>query len=227
MSGLGGWTEFIAAFAVFFTSHGVPVRPPVRPWLEARLGAGGFTLLYSGVSLGVLTWLIIVAGRAPYVPLWTWAAWQNGVTLALMLPACLLLALSVGRPNPFSFGGGSSHRFDPARPGPVRWTRHPLLGVLALWSLGHLMPNGNLAHVLVFGSFAAFSVLGGGMIDRRKRRDMGRAWDDLSAAVHRAPILSLRMVTVDTAFRLAAGLALFAVLIALHPHVLGVNPLPW
>ena len=60
-----GWFEFALAYVVFFLSHSLPVRPPLRPRLQARLGASGFTLAYSVLSLAVLSWLIGAAGRAP------------------------------------------------------------------------------------------------------------------------------------------------------------------
>nr|WP_299880523.1 NnrU family protein [uncultured Sulfitobacter sp.] len=45
--------------------------------------------------------------------------------------------MSLGRPNPFSFGGSRNAQFDPAHPGLVRFMRHPLLVALALW--GHAL----------------------------------------------------------------------------------------
>ena len=134
-----GWGEYALAFGAFFLTHSVPIRPPVRPSLVARLGHAGFGLIYSALSLGVLAWLIGAAGRAPYLPLWPWAPWQNHVVLMVMLPVCLILALAIARPNPFSFGGAQNDRFDPARPGLMRLTRHPLLLALALWSGAHLL----------------------------------------------------------------------------------------
>ncbi|MEI4263706.1 NnrU family protein [Roseovarius sp. D0-M9] len=96
-----GWLEVSVAYAVFFLSHSIPVRPPIRHWLQKRLGRFGFTLAYSALSLGVLAWLIGAAGRAPYVQAWGWASWQAYAPLAVMLPVCLILALSIARPNPF------------------------------------------------------------------------------------------------------------------------------
>jgi len=217
-----GWIEFAAAFAAFFVSHALPVRSPLRPWLHARLGRRGFTLAYSALSLCVLGWLIGAAGRAPHVPLWEWAMWQKLVPLAIMLPVCLILALSVARPNPFSFGGARNDRFDPARPGIVRLTRHPLLLALALWAAAHVVPNGDLAHVVLFGTFAGFAAVGGHLVDRRKRREMGAGWQRLRRAVAEGPLLP-RTLSPCLAMRLAAGAALYA---GLHPLLFGVSPLP-
>ena len=219
------WFEFAAAYVVFFLSHSVPVRPPLRPWLQARLGASGFTMAYSALSLGVLAWLIGAAGRAPQVTLWDWAPWQVHVPLIVMAPVCLILALSIARPNPFSFGGARNDQFDPARPGIVRWLRHPLLAALALWAAAHIVPNGDLAHVILFGTFTAFALLGGGLIDSRKRREMGPEWQCLQEASKRASGLSLYM-SGETAVRLVAGIGLYVLLLWLHPGLFGVSPLP-
>lgn len=220
-----GWSEFVAAYAMFFLSHSLPVRRPFRPWLQARLGQGGFTLAYSALSLVVLGWLIEAAGRAPYAPLWGWAAWQAHVPLVVMLPVCLILSVSLARPNPFSFGGARNDRFDPVRPGIVRWTRHPFLLALALWAAAHVVPNGDLAHVILFGTFAGFALFGGRLINRRKQREMGGDWQRLRAAVADAPLLSLS-ISGNVVLRLSVGLALYATLLWLHPFLFGVSPLP-
>jgi uncharacterized membrane protein len=219
-----GWGEYALAFAAFFLTHSVPVRPPVRPWLVARLGPAGFGMAYSALSLGVLAWLIGAAGRAPYLPLWPWAAWQNHVVLSVMLPVCLILALAIARPNPFSFGGAGNDRFDPARPGIVRLTRHPLLLALALWAGAHLLANGDLAHGLLFGTFAGFALLGMRLVDRRRRRELGADWARLEAARRGGP---LRPASWPGAgLRLGLGGALYAGLLWLHPWLFGVSPLP-
>ncbi|PQO23061.1 NnrU family protein [Rhodobacteraceae bacterium WD3A24] len=219
------WAEFAAAFIAFFLTHSLPVRPPLRPWLVARLGGAGFTLAYSALSLGVLAWLIGAAGPAPYVPLWSWAPWQAHVPLAVMLPVCMIVALAAGRPNPFSFGGAGNERFDPARPGITRWMRHPFLVALALWALAHLVANGDLAHVLLFATFAAFALLGQPLIDRRKRRELGDAWLRLHARVAAGPVLPRPTSAGAAVLRLIAGAALYGALLWAHPYLFGVSPL--
>lgn len=220
-----GWLEFVTAYVAFFLSHSLPVRPPLRPWLLASLGTPGFTLAYSALSLAVLAWLIGAAGRAPYVIQWDWAPWQVHVPLTVMGPACLILALSIGRPNPFSFGGAHNDRFDPQQPGIVRWSRHPLLLALALWAAAHVVPNGDLAHVILFGTFAAFALLGGRLIDARKRREMGAEWQRLRVAVAAAPLPFWR-ASGGTLARFVAGIVLYATLLWVHPILFGVSPLP-
>lgn len=221
------WLPFIAAFAAFFVSHSIPVRPPIKTKLVRFLGQRGFSLIYSAVSLGMLYLLIYAAARAPYVTLWDQMLWHRYVTLCGMLAMCLLLAISIGRPNPFSFGGWANHQFDPHNPGIVRLTRHPLLMVLALWAGLHLLPNGDLAHVILFGVFAGFALLGMTVVDRRRKRLMGAdAWLNLAQQVSDAPLFQIPSSWWNLAFRVGLGVFGFIILLHLHGHILGVAATP-
>ncbi|MTH97983.1 NnrU family protein [Roseibium sp. RKSG952] len=215
------WGHFGAAFVMFFASHMVLIRPPLRPRLEAVIGQRGFTAAYSALSLAILWWLVLAANAAPFVELWPRALWQNWIPIIAMVPACLCLSFAVGRPNPFSFGGRKNDRFDPARAGILRYTRHPLLMALALWSTSHIVPNGDLAHVLLFGTFTVFSILGMRMIDRRRKVQFGPMWDALSKATRES---WLPAINTEGLLRGMAGLATYALLALLHPYLLGVSP---
>jgi uncharacterized membrane protein len=230
---LTGWTEFIAAFAVFLLSHLIPSRPAVRAALVRTLGERGFLIAYSLESLVVLTWLIVASGRAPFVELWRFALWQMWApNLALPL-ACQLAAFGIGAANPLSFGGDPRKRFDPEQPGVVGIVRHPLLWAIALWAAAHVVPNGDLAHVLLFGFFALIALVGMLIIDRRKRRRIGvEAWNALAARTSFWPFAALlsrrfkpRSWRISLA-RVAIGLAAWLVLLLLHPLVIGVSPIP-
>ncbi|WP_289041579.1 NnrU family protein [uncultured Aliiroseovarius sp.] len=217
---MSGWFEFILAFIVFFVTHSIPVRPGVKSRLVAVLGARGFTIAYSFLSIAVLTWVIVAAGRAPFVGLWDWAPWQNHVTLTVMFLVCLIAALSIGRPNPLSFGGANNHRFDPDHPGLIGWMRHPLLVALFLWAFGHMIPNGNVAHVILFVVFGGFGLLGMRIIDRRQKRIMGAAeWARL------ADTRRTVTVTPNGLIRVVIAVAVYALLLWLHEPVIGVEPL--
>lgn len=216
------WLEFTAAFAGFFVLHSVPVRPPVRPWLVARLGRAGFGIAYAILSTVMLAALILAARRAPVVHLWNEPPAAQWLVLGAMLAASLILAFGLFRPNPLSFGGMRNAAFDPRRPGLVRWIRHPVLAAFFLWSAAHLIVNGELAHVVVFGSFAGFALIGMRIIDRRRRREMGdEAW--------RKTIAQMRSSTISwpgaAALRLAGAVAAVAALIFLHPWFAGVDVL--
>lgn len=220
MQFLSQWGEFIAAFAVFFLSHSIPVRPAVKSRIVAKTGALGFALLYSALSIAILTWIIIAAGRAPFVEIWSWAEWQNHVPLTGMFVAVVIISMVFGQPNPLSFGGWDNDRFDPDNPGLIGWIRHPLLVALLIWAGAHMVPNGNLAHIIVFGLFAAFSILGMAIIDRRAHRILGAAkWQHLSNTRRRLT-LTRRGIT-----RIIIGGLIYLALLHSHEWVIGVSPL--
>lgn len=211
--------EFALAFAVFLASHSLPTRPPVRRHLVAALGERPFQLAYSLASLALLAWLISAAQRAPYVALWPPALWQWHVTLTVMPVAFVLIAVGLAVPNPLSVSVRRAPA-DWAPGGLLRVVRHPLLWGLALWGAAHALPNGDLALVLLFGGLAAFSLAGIPLVERRRRRELGPdRYAELAAA--RTGYRDL----VGQGLATASGLALFAVLLLLHPWLFGVDPL--
>lgn len=217
------WLEFAGVVVAFFVTHSVPVRPKVRAALVGRLGERGFTAAYSVLSLAMLAAVIAAAATAPFILLWSQAPWQHVIVMATMLVVCFIVAFSVGRPNPFSFAGARNDQFDPLHPGIVRWTRHPVLMALMLWSLLHLLPNGNLAHVILFGIFAAFAAAGTKLVDRRKKRVMGAGnWQSLLREVRNGPLLPRPTNLAGVAAKTIMALGLYAALILLHPMVIGV-----
>lgn len=219
------WAEYIAAFAVFLASHSIPVRPDAKRWLTVRLGQHGFAGVYSALSILCLTWLIAATGRAPFIFLWGWAPWHTYCALFVMVLVCCVLALSIGKPNPFSFGGANNDCFDPRSPGMVRLSRHPLLLALGLWAAVHCLPNGDLAHVILFAVFTGFSLLGMKLIDRRKQREMGALWLQYNSVVRNVSALTAARSALSGK-RLALAFAIYAALLIAHPHVIGVSPLP-
>ena len=222
---LGEWTEFSGALLAFFALHSIPVRPAIKSRIVDLVGARPFTLIYSCISLLALGWLIVAASRAPYIELWSPAPWQNWVALVTMLAVCMIVAFALARPNPFSFGGAPGVRFDPERAGIVRPNRHPLLLAFFLWAAAHMLPNGDLAHVILFGLFAGFSLLGMKLINRRKQRQLGEmAYDDQLRAVRQTPVIG-SFAQDRVMIRTIAGIGILVLLVVLHPAIIGVSPL--
>jgi len=228
---VAGWGEFALAALAFYASHALPARPRVRR-LAAAVGERAYLALYSLVSLGVLGWLIAAAGRAPHVVLWGPMPWLAWVPALAMPAACLLVAFGTGAINPFSFGGRRPEVFDPDRPGVAGVTRHPLLAAVFLWAGSHLVANGDLAHVLLFGSFAVFAGIGMVGLDRRRRRTWGGAeWARRARRTGLVPGAAIlagrwRPAGPPDLLRLVIGLGLWLGLLVLHPPVIGVSPLP-
>lgn len=233
MAGVLAWSEFALAFMVFLASHLFPARPRLRAALCSLIGERTYLVVYSLVSLVVLGWLIVAAGRAPFVEVWAFAPWQMWVPNIAMPVACLLIAFGVGASNPLSFGGSRAPAFDPGRPGIAGVTRHPLLLAIVLWAASHAAPNGDLAHVLLFGMFALAGVTGMLAIDARLRARMGpEQWQRLAARTSLLPGSALitgcwrpdpRRLNW---WRLAAGILLYVGLLHLHQPVIGVSSRP-
>jgi uncharacterized membrane protein len=219
---MGDWFEYIAAMTLFLLSHVIPVRPPVRPWLVGHLGLRGYLVGYSVVSVALLVWLIGAAARAPYVqviPAFDALRWAP---LIVMPMACLLAVQGMGATNPLSFGGMGKRPFDPERPGILGVTRHPLLLAVILWALVHLLANGDLAHVILFGLFALFAALSMWLIDRRKQRLMGAAWQRMAQNTARWSVRGSR----PGLWSGLVAVGVFVALLVLHAPLIGVSPLP-
>lgn len=227
------WLAFAAALAAFMGSHYLPAAAGLRETWIARFGRRAYFTAYGLLSLVLLGWLIAAAGSAPYVELWPPAPWQRWLPNLAMPVAFVLAACGMGMPQPFTLGGRRAARFDPADPGLAAVTRHPLLLALGLWSGTHLVANGDLAHVILFGGFLAMALVAAGASDRRAARELpaGEAARFFGATA----LFSLRPFA-DPAWRrrtlprltVRAGVGLFLWLAALHLHepVIGLSPVP-
>ena len=174
--------------ALFWLALHLFVAGPLRRGLVARLGERLFFGLFSLLSVIGLVWLVFAYRAAPFVPLWPTAPWAGYVALPLVLVAFTLVVLGRGRSNP------TSTRQKPISAGrlPVhgitRVTRHPRLSGIALWAMAHLLVNGHLAALLLFGTILVTVLNGMASIDRKRRLAVGAAaWDDFAAQTSRLP----------------------------------------
>ena len=230
---LTGWGELGLAFGLFVTSHMIPARPVARAWLLHRMGKTAYLAAYTVLSILAFGWLVVAVGRAPYLPLWDPARWQMWLTNITMPFVCLLLAYGIATPNPLSIASRNDAAYDPDHPGIVGCTRHPVLWAATLWALAHVVPNGDVAHVVVFCVFAALGVLGSMIVDARKQRILGiTEWSRLSAHTSFVPLFALFTGRWCPSphrlglFRLLAATALYFGLLVLHDSVIGISPFP-
>lgn len=94
---------------------------------------------------------------------------------------------------------------------------------LTLWACAHILANGDLAHVILFGTFAGFSKIGMRIINRRKshanKPDLIAVWQEVCANPFHPALLLER----STLLRIALGVALFGGIFVLHPVVIGTG----
>ncbi|MGH1415186.1 MAG: NnrU family protein [Pelagimonas sp.] len=224
------WIEFAVAMAFFMASHRIPSALGLKDQLTDRIGARGYTAVFSILSTALLLWVIWAAGRAPVITLWdqtTASRWAVNLAMPVVIA---LAAFGVAAPNPFAFEGRAGG-FDPENPGVAGLTRQPLLWALALWSGAHLWANGDLAHVILFGTFAVFSILGMSVVERRRAGLMGATWAVQTARTGLIPLTALiqgkwRPAGRPSLPRLAIAVVAWAVVFRLHERVIGVIPTP-
>jgi uncharacterized membrane protein len=227
------WLPFALALAAFAASHYLPAATGWRDGLIARFGRRAYFSAYGLLSLLLLGWIVVAAGQAPYLELWPQLAWTRWLPNLAMPFAFVLAACGIGMPQPFTLGGRRAARFDPAYPGLAAVTRHPVLLAFALWAGAHLVANGDLAHVILFGGFLAMALVAMPAADRRAIRDLPPA--EAAAFFRATSLLSLapfadagwrRRTLPRLAPRAAIGLALWAAALLLHQPVIGASPLP-
>lgn len=225
------WIELSLAMGLFLVSHRLPAALGLKARLVAALGPRGYTAVFSALSLALLWWLIAAAARAPFVALWDQQAWHRWAVNIAMPLAIALAVFGIAARNPFAFEGRAAG-FDPARPGIAGLTRQPLLWALALWSGAHLLPNGDLAHALLFGIFLALALAGMPLVEGRRRAALGPAdWHRLAARTGLVPGAALlagrwRPRGLPPLRRAGLALAAWALLWHLHAPVIGLWPGP-
>ncbi|PKP81523.1 MAG: NnrU family protein [Alphaproteobacteria bacterium HGW-Alphaproteobacteria-18] len=191
-------TYLILGLIIFFGAHLFSTfrsRAPGKD-IKEKLGYGPYMGLYSLVSLvgfGLIIWGFGAARPAPI--LYTPPTGLAHLNLVLMLPAMIMLAAAYT----------PTGRIKKA-------VKHPMLVAVKIWALGHLLANGELNSVLLFGSFLAY-----GVIDRialKKRGDIGPGPD--------APVSAMGDIGA-----VVIGAGAYAVLLLwLHPILFLMPALP-
>jgi uncharacterized membrane protein len=187
--------KFALGFLIFFGAHCISlVAPAWRDRIAERLGKRKWQGIYSIVSLAGLYLLVsgFAAARDSAGIVYATPPSFHYIAAILMLPVFTLVLAAV-------------------MPGRIRArVQHPLLLATAIWSAAHLLTNGSVADLLLFGGFLAWSVA--------VRISLGRRPSRVTFA--------LRASALNDAVALVGGLALYAVfLLWLHARLFGVAPL--
>jgi uncharacterized membrane protein len=186
---------FIVGLLIFLGIHSVSiVAPEWRAGQVARLGERPWKGIYAAVSALGFGLLIYGYGVARHTPVVLYAppVALRHLALLLMLPVFPLL-------------------FAAYLPGRIQAAaKHPMLLAVKLWAVAHLLANGTLVDVLLFGAFLVWAVADRISVRRRPR-----------AAVPGAPPRRYNDVVA-----LVAGLALYALFVlGAHRWLIGVSPL--
>lgn len=185
----------IVGLVIFFGAHSVSiVNRDFRDRMRARLGEMPWKGLYSLVSLAGFVLMVWGYGlaRAEPVVLYVPPLWMRYVAVVLLVPVFPLLVAA----------------YLPSRIGAA--ARHPMLLATKLWALAHLMANGMLADLLLFGAFLVWAIADRIAVKRR------------AAPAAAAPPASL----ANDVVAVVAGLAIYlAFALWLHAWLFGVAPI--
>lgn len=176
---------------MFLGVHVFSSLRPQRKRLIAKIGAGPYKGLYSALSLAGFVLIVFGMGRAEAVPLWTPPEWGR-IAAFWITPFAFVSLVSAYVPGNFR-----------------RATAHPMLWGVALWALAHLLANGDLAGLLLFGGFGLYAFYAMGSQNRRGAKP---------AQNRRSPLYDLLAIGI--------GLALWATAVYFHASLSGV-PLAW
>jgi uncharacterized membrane protein len=170
-SGSGGEMVWLVIGLLWFTfGHAFTMAREARGALIGRLGENGYRIAYSVFSLIGLALIIhgYAAYRADgYIPVWMPPRWLTHVSLLLMWPSMILLVATF-------------------LPGEIRRrAKFPALAAVKLWAFAHLLANGDLGSILLFGTFLTWAVVARIAAKRRPQPEMpqGSTRNDLVAFI--------------------------------------------
>ena len=197
-------TQLILGLVLFLGAHSVRIW--ADGWRNQTIEAYGektFKGVYALVS--ILGFYLLVVGygeaRLQTVALWNPPIFTKHISLLLMLFSSILLMATYIPRNHFKMRLG-----------------HPMVLSVKVWALSHLLANGNLADLVLFGSFLIWAVLNFRSARARDREQVQNP--DAIEDTHLRPNLFATLIA------LFGGMALWALItFVLHAKLVGVAPM--
>lgn len=190
----------IVGLIVFLGVHLLPTIPDVREGFRARAGEATYKGIFSLLSLAGLAVIVLGYQKMQLYPgknpvLWDAPAWMHHVSALLMLPAMILIVAA----------------YVPSR---IRTAvKNPMLLAVKLWAVAHLLSNGDVASLLLFGSFFGYALYD---LISVKKRTANVPGDTMAPASGANDLLVI-----------GVGIALYAALLfGAHEWLIGVAPIP-
>ena len=217
--------SLLAASAFFLFIHFGVSGTRWRDALVARMGDGPYRGAFSLASILGLLWMTRAYAHAPTIALWDRPLGLRPTVLVVVFVATLFVAIGLATPNPTSVGmEGKLGQGSAAVRGITRITRHPFLWGVALWALAHLVMNGDVASLILFGSLLLLALVGTALIDAKRRRRFGQQWQVFAGSTSNVPFAAIAAGRNQLApalreiglLRLLTGVAVYAVLFVLH-----------
>ncbi len=183
--------NLVLASLFFPLSHFLMSSTPLRATLVNLLGERHYSLGYSLLAVAALVWLIFAYRHAPDLPLWVAPRWLDLTLIPVIVVSSILTVAGLTTPNPVIVR--SEALFD--RPdivrGVLRITRNAFFWGAGIFSIAYLIILGDVAGLLTFGSIGFLGIAGASVLDAKKAREQGKAWDAFSAATSNIPFLAI------------------------------------
>jgi uncharacterized membrane protein len=189
-------TWLLLGLVIFLGSHSVRIF--AEPWRGARIAAMGLNAwkgVYSIVAIAgfvLIVWGYGVARGAPVI-LYSPPVWTKHVAALLTIPAFILLAAA--------YVPGTRIK---------RAVGHPMIAGVKAWAFAHLLANGTLADVVLFGAFLVWAIVDY-IAARRRDRAAGTVY-------------VVGPITRDVAAVVVGLVAWAAFAFWLHAVLIGVRP---
>lgn len=223
-------TELALAAIFFLVTHLGIAGTPLRGMLVGVVGERIYLLGYALISLFAISWLVDAYKVAPYVETWGQLYGLQTVALVLMLPAFLLVVIGLTTPSPTLVGAEALLEKGDVVQGILRVTRHPFLMGVGLWALTHLVVNGDLASLLLFGSLFVLVAVGAFSIDTKRAATMGGQWREFAEQTSVIPFVAIVQGRNRFEFgelgwwRVILAIVAYAAVLHFHADLFGVKP---
>jgi uncharacterized membrane protein len=220
-------TALVLSTLLFVGLHFLISSTPLRGAIVARTGERAFLGLFSLLAGILIVWMVIAFLHAPRdIVLWAFPGARH-LALTLMPLALILLVAGYATRNPTAvMMAPPTGQWQPA--GIFTVTRHPIMWAIGLWSVLHVLANGDLAGLVFFGGFAVLSFAGTLAIDAKKRRTWpAESTRRLFAMTSNLPFLAIaqgraRFDGRSLGLPLLIAVALYlAIVFWFHPQVIG------
>jgi uncharacterized membrane protein len=224
-------TQLILAALFFIALHVGVSGTSARGLAIEKLGENVYRAAFSLLSLLGIVWLAYAYRVAGYIETWGQLVWFKPIAALLMLVAFLLVVLGMTTPNPMAVGGENLLMADAPARGIHRVTRHPFLWGVAVWAFVHLIANGDVASLVLFGSLLVLVFVGMISIDAKRKKACGRHWDSYAAATSIIPFQAIKegrntlVIAEFKVWQLVVALMLYLAVMHFHQAWFGVSPL--
>jgi uncharacterized membrane protein len=188
-----GFFLLILGLALFIGAHVFVTMRAQRDAVIKQIGDGAYKILFALVAIAgvvLISWGYGLYRETEWIEVWDPPAWTRHVTVLLTWPAVICVTAAY-------------------IPGNIKRTlKHPMLVGVKLWAVAHLISNGDLGSIILFGALLAWAVYD--RITLKRRTDPGGP--PIPVGGRRNDMIA---IIVGTIFYLALGLVF-------HPLAIGV-----